>query len=363
MDDTAGKISFLQLGMIMLLVNGLVSHVIINPMILGASGRDAWLVPLCTIAPLIPWCLILYVIMKKTGQQKLQPWLSSKIGPFFSWLLMVPIYGQIYAIGASTAVHTGSWTVANYLPSTPQLALVSVLLVACCYCAVSGIRAIAIGAGALLPFVLVLGYFVMISNTPNKEMRLLTPVLEHGWGPVMNGMVYAGGCFMELVLVIAMQHHLKSKVKWWQLIVLGIVLIHVMMGPIVGALAEFGPREAAKQIESPYEQWRLVKIGDYIEHVDFFSVFQWLSGASVRIGLSLFLLADLLPIHRPRNRKWFILLTGVSYLALTMLPISREDFYLVLKAYFQVTLILIGTVSLLWMGVSVLIKSTKERTL
>jgi len=363
MNDSIGKISFLQLGMIILLTNGLLSHVIINPMILDVSGRDSWLVPLFMVAALIPWCLILFVIMKKTGQQKLQPWLSKRIGPFLSWVLVLPVYLQIYMIGASTTIHTGAWTIANYLPATPQTVLIGVLLIVCCYSAVSGIRAIAIGAGVLLPFVVALGYFVMSSNMPNKEFNLLKPVMEHGWGPVMHGMIYAGGCFMELVLLITLQHHLKKKIKIWQLFVLVLILIHTMTGPLVGAITEFGPHEAAKQMESPYEQWRLVKIGDFIEHVDFFSVFQWLSGAAVRIGLSLFLLVDLLPIHKPRTRKWFILIIGFSYLLLSMLPISRETYYLWFRVYFQLTLILILCVTLLWMCISIFAKPVKERTI
>ncbi len=45
MDTAAGniKINFIQVCMILMLVNGLMNHVIVNPMLLDVAGRDAWI--------------------------------------------------------------------------------------------------------------------------------------------------------------------------------------------------------------------------------------------------------------------------------------------------------------------------------
>ncbi|MFS0838275.1 endospore germination permease [Paenibacillus sp. 1P03SA] len=357
-----GKITVLQLTMMMLLVNGLMNHVILNPIVLDASGRDAWLVPLFAALFLLPWCLLLVLFMKKTGQRKLQPWLAERTHPVVSWVLIVPLYVQIYLIGLTTLLHTSIWTVTNYLPATPRLALTLTLIAVCTFCAVSGVRTIAISAGVLLPFVVVLGYFVMIANMPNKEYDRLFPMLEFGVMPVMNGFVYAASGFIEFVLIIALQHHIKTRIKSWQLFILALLFIHIMLGPLIGAITEFGPHEAAKQAESPYEQWRLVKIGETIEHVDFFSVFQWLAGTMVRISLSLFLLGDLLPFKKAKNRNRFIAGMALSYLLVTLLPITQQNLYDFMQMfYFLPSLIgILGSV-ILWTAVAVLTKPRKER--
>lgn len=98
------------------------------------------------------------------------------------------------------------------MPGTPKFALLIVLCLACHFYATSGIRLIAISAGTLLPIVIALGYFVAISNTPQKDLTLLQPILEHGWQPVIHGMLYAGGGFIELLMIIAIQHRLKSPI-------------------------------------------------------------------------------------------------------------------------------------------------------
>lgn len=347
--NSIGKISFTQAFMVMMLFNGLTSHVIANPLLLDASGRDAWISVLLTSAFYIPWCGLLVYIMRKSGRQKLQDWLAKQTHPFVAWLLLVPICIQLYMIGSMTVIHTTIWTVTNYLPATPQYVLIIALVLVCHYLAKHGLRTIAIGAGILLPTVVILGYFVAIANTPEKDFALMRPFLENGWNPAFRGMVYAGGAFVEIALLLLLQHRLKSKVRVWQMMLLGAALVYITLGPLIGAITEFGPKEAAKQMVSPYEQWRLVKLGNYIEHVDFLSVYQWLAGATVRISLAQYLLVDLLPLRKPKPRKWTVAAISLSYVVLSIWVSDQNTFYLwMYQLYFPVSLFVTLFVTLAW---------------
>ncbi|MEI7027718.1 GerAB/ArcD/ProY family transporter [Paenibacillus sp. y28] len=356
---SSGKINMLQVSMILMLMNGLTDHVIVNPMLLDASGRDSWITVLTTGIWALPWCALLVFIMKKSGQHKLQPWLARQTHPVIAWLLVAPLCIQLYFIGAMTVVHTSIWTVTNYLPATPRYALVLALVLVCGYAAKLGIQAIAISSGILLPTVAVLGYFVAITNTQNKDYQLLKPFLEHGLQPVLHGMIYTGGGLMELIVILLLQHHIRKKVKVWQLLLLALILIYITLGPIIGAITEFGPQEAAKQMVSPYEQWRLVKLGDYIEHVDFLTVYQWLAGASVRVSLAQFLLADVLPL-RGEWRHRLILGITVSYFIISMVSVNQDDFYRwMYRIYFPYSLALILLLTFVFLFISLFAKSAK----
>lgn len=347
--------------MILMLSNGLMTHVIINPMLLDASGRDSWISVILSFVVFIPWFVLIAVFMRKSGQQKLLPWLISRTNPIIAWILIIPICIQLYLIGGTTVFHTATWTFTNYLPSTPKLVLVIVLVLVCFYCAKVGISAIAIGSGILLPFVVLLGIFVSVTNMPEKDYARLTPLLEHGWGPVFNGLVYVGGGVTELLIIVVLQHHLQSKIRTWQLLLLGAILIFITLGPIIGAITEFGPMEASKQYQSPYEQWRLLKLGQYIEHVDFLSVFQWLAGATIRISLVQFLLAELLPFKNQIMRTRFLLLNATSYILLSLLPISQNEFYIwAYRLYVPATLCISLLLSLFFLYISIFTKPTKE---
>lgn len=361
MGSSLGKISFIQTIMILMLSNGLMTHVIINPMLLDSSGRDSWISILISFFVFIPWFFFITVFMKKSGQQKLFPWLIQRTNPFIAWVLIIPMCVQLYLIGGTTIFHTAMWTYSSYLPSTPKIMLVITLAFVCFYCAKIGLSSIAISSGILLPFVVILGIFVSITNIPEKDYQRLTPILEHGWGPVFNGLVFIGGGITELLIIILMQHHLKSKIRFWQILIIGAILIYISLGPIVGAITEFGPVEASKQFQSPYEQWRLLKLGEYIEHIDFLSVFQWLAGASIRISLVLFLLADMLPIKNQVTRTRFLLFVTASYVLLCLLPISQNEFYQWSYSVF-VPVSLFGSLilTLIWLYISIFTKPTKE---
>jgi spore germination protein (amino acid permease) len=349
MIHTKTKISFVQTFMVMMLFNGLLSHVILNPILLDVSGRDAWITVLCTAALYLPWCALLVFIMKKANGQKMQLWLAEQTSPFFSWLLIIPLAIQLYFIGGMTLTHTSLWAVSNYLPETPQNVLIIALILACYYLARSGINAIAIGSGLLLPAVVTLGYLVAFGNIPEKDWVFLRPFLEEGWGRIFSGMLYAGGAFVELSLLLLLQHRLKKKVHVWQMMLLGFVLVLITLGPIIGAITEFGPKEAAKQLVSPYDQWRLLKLGNYVEHVDFFSIFQWLSGATIRISLSLFLLTDLFSFQQPKSRNRFLAVITVSYVLLTIIINYYNTFFLwIFERYLIVSLVVTLILTLIW---------------
>jgi len=356
-----GKLSFFQTCMILMLAIGLSSHIIVNPMLLESSGRDAWIAILLTALIYVPWCVMLVIFMKRSNKQKLQPWLAGRTNHFVSWLVIVPLWLQIYAIGCSTLIYTVTWSSTYYLPDTPKFFLVASLGIISFFYARSGLRAIAYSAGILLPIVVLLGYFVSFANMPQKDYSLLKPMLEHGWQPALDGILYAGGGFIELMMIIAVQHKLRARPKLWQVLILALILVYITIGPIIGAITEFGYAEAAKQFESPYEQWRLVKLGTDIEHVDFLSLFQWLAGAVIRISFALFLIAELTPIHTSKTRNIITSVIALSFIMVALIPIERYTFYVWMSNYYFPISLAVGlSVSVLCFVISLLPRSTKE---
>ncbi|WP_141680213.1 endospore germination permease [Bacillus sp. FJAT-26390] len=361
MISSSNKINFVQVFMMFALMNGLASHVIVNPMILSASKRDSWITVLASGAFFLIWILLLVWLMNRTGQQEWKKWLSRRTSPFVSWLLILPVCIQMYLIGGMTVVHTATWHITNYLPSTPKMLLVISLVLFCTAITLWGIRVIAVVAGVLLPIVVCLGIFVSTFNAPMKDYALLRPILEHGWEPVWDGMVYSGAGFVELLALIVLQHHLKSKVRSWQLLLYGLFSIVISLGPIIGAITEFGPLEAAHQTTSPYEQWRLVKIGQFIEHLDFLSIFQWLSGAIIRISLSVFLFVELLSLRQARSRYIAICAIMASYMILSLFPVNEYSFYLWMVHYYMpLSLVVLLSISFVWMIIALFAGSAPE---
>ncbi|MGR5973538.1 GerAB/ArcD/ProY family transporter [Bacillus cereus] len=181
-------------------------------------------------------------------------------------------------------------------------------------------------SGFLLVFVVALGFFVMSLNFPHKDYSQLFPILENGLTPVIKGTVYSLGSLLEVILIFFIQHKLKMNIKSRSFIMLGLVLIGLTLGPLLGSIAIFGPEEASNQRYPAYEEWRLLKIGKYIEHVDFFSIYQWLSGGFIRISFGLYIIGQLFSFKNEKKRNVLIGISSLITFVAVLLPISDIEF-------------------------------------
>src|SRR5690606_4331137 len=128
------------------------------------------------------------------------------------------------------------------------------------------------------------------------------------------------------------QHKLTKKPGFISLMLVCLILSGLTIGPLMGSITMYGPDEAANQRYPVYEQWRMVRLGEYVEHVDFFSIYQWLSGMFIRVSLSMYLLGELWKLQK---YKWIPMFLGALFmLVVTLLPISDMVFQDLLSLYY-----------------------------
>lgn len=342
----SAAIGVFSLCCMMLLSLGKLNQVVVLPPLLQEAKRDAWISVLLVLFPYLGWISVMYFIMKRTRQQAILPWLRDRFGSAASRSLRLVFVVYLIVISAITLKETISWTHGTYLPRTPEIVLSLALMTLCFSASRLGIQAIAIVAGILLPFFIVFGAFAISANLPRREYMILTPMLEYGWMPVLGGSLNVGGGLAELVIVLLLQHQLKDKIRFWVVALLGVFLIGFILGPATGAISAFGPVLAANLRYPAFEQWRLVSVGRYIQHVDFLSVYQWLSGAFIRISLSVYLVVELITDGKPSSAKQSIVWLSGLCLALVILvamPFSDIKLLYFLKNVYLPTSLLLAT--------------------
>lgn len=294
----------LSAACIMILSVGLVNHVLVVPLILSAAFRDAWMAVFAALIFILPWAAFpLHGALSKLHGKRLDHWLLERLPPFVAWIVIGYSLLLVFLAAAETLIVTTSWTETTYLSSTPPIAVLLVFISLSIYAASLGLRTIAFVSTLLLPIVVFVGDFVMAANLPHKDYRYLLPMLENGMSPIWKASLFSLTAFGELFMLLLMQHHFKACFKRWHLVLMVCFLALLAVGPVTGAVSEFGPMEAEKMRYPAFAQWRLVSIGRYFEHVDFFAIYQWLSGAMVRISLSIYLIGEFTPIARMK-RKW-----------------------------------------------------------
>ncbi len=201
----------------------------------------------------------------------------------------------------------------------------------------------------------------MSLNLPHKDYSQIFPILENGLTPVIKGIVYSLGSLLEVTLIFFIQHNLKMNIKSRSFIILGLVLICLTLGPLLGSIAIFGPEEAANQRYPAYEEWRLLKIGKFIEHVDFFSIYQWLSGGFIRISFGLYIIGQLFSFKNEKKRNVLIGISSLITFVAVLLPMSDIEFVRFLQnVYFHLSFLFLLFFSLV-LGFLVFLKRLKER--
>ncbi|MDQ0188385.1 endospore germination permease [Alicyclobacillus cycloheptanicus] len=344
-------LSVLQLSMLVFTTVGVMDHVIIIPLLLQAAKRDAWISVLSSGALLMVGTLCIYLISHNTAQTHIKDWLQKPMHGRLWYPISLLIVAQLFLMAVITLRDTCTWAKTMYLQETPIFWIVLVLIAGCFFAARSGITTIAISNGILLPMIVLLGIFVSLGNMPHKNYMYLRPILENGYAPVIHGMVFASSAFSEIIIVLFLQPLIKTKIRWYVFPLIGLGLIGLTIGPLMGAISEFGPFEASRLRYPPYEEWRLLTFRHFIEHVDFLSIYQWLAGAYIRISLAISLIPEVM--RTSANRRSVVLFAAsVTAGALAIYPISDETFIhfvsdLYLPAFFALTVFTVATLFVL----------------
>ncbi|WP_379599940.1 GerAB/ArcD/ProY family transporter [Oceanobacillus profundus] len=352
-------ISVSQFFFIFLISTGLSNHVLVIPLLIDAAGRDAWISVFVGYFISIPFLLLMVYVTKHFKSISIFEWLETNYNKAFRRIIAVLISIFLFITGFITLKETVTWTHETYLQDTPMLVVGISILATSLYISYGKLNVIAICAGVLLPFVVLFGLLVTIGTIPNKNYSLITPVLvENGWVDIINGSIFVFGSLLEIFLLIMIQHEIARRVTFKHILLLSFFLFILTLGPLIGSIAVFGADEAGRLRYPAFLQWRILNIGQYFNHVDFLSIYQWLSGSFIRLALILYLITRAFPFKKKKQRIIAQAVICILYLMLVLAPISDEHFSLFLKDYFYPGTGAFAVVMILFL--TLLIKTSKN---
>ncbi|NGP45077.1 endospore germination permease [Bacillaceae bacterium SIJ1] len=357
------RITMPQLFAIFLLSTGLNNHVIVIPVLIRAAGRDAWISILIGYALILILSPLFLYVLRQFRDQSLFDWLSENYSDRISKLMAALISIFLFIAGWITLKETILWTNETYLFYTPMVVIALLILASSLYISFGKLNIIAICAGILLPLVVLFGVFVALGTIPDKQYQLVAPVLvENDWFDVFHGAVYSFGSIMELLFLVLLQHQVVQQIKFKHFIALLIFLMILTVGPLIGTIAIFGVDEAANLRYPAFFQWRIVGIGNYFNHLDFLSIYQWLSGIFIRLALILYLITHSFKVTDTKKRFRIQLTIAIVYLLSIMAQISDEQFLSFLSRYYYLGSGIFGISFVLLLFVFIKIPKRGENT-
>lgn len=325
----AGRLSVITC---LILSVGLVNHVIILPILLGTAGRDAWISVLLAGGLMLILLLPLAAVLRDLGLQPFAAWLKEKGGAFSRLLILTVVVGYLLLEAIITTVDLLTWTNSTYLPETPPLVTATVFVLLCVAAVLVGMQAIVYMSCIALPVVTALGIFVASGNSDRKDYSQLLPLMENGFGPVLRGALVSCSGLTEMILFILLQMYANKPFRRIHLYATGLFVIVLSVGPTVAAICEFGVFESSSMRFPAFSQWRILSVGRYIEHLDFFAIYQWISGALIRISLALSLLLELSGIQKRKGKLIVLIFIGIAMIGLTVYPFGDNNQYIFYKA-------------------------------
>lgn len=332
-----GSISILHVVFLTMTFIGLKNHVTIIPSILKTAGRDGWASVLLGVLGTFVWVFLLVYIHNKTNQEPINDWLKQRVGKVLTAIVLYVTALYLLLLAAFTMRETLLWVSTTFLRNTPFIILLIVFTILIMFLAASGLQTIVIVNVFVLTGVVVLGFFVAFVNLQVKDYGLLRPFFEHGFQPVLMGAIYPSSGYVELLMLLFIQHKIQKRMRWYHFGLMLVILTGLTIGPLVGAITEFGPSEAAKQRYPAYEEWGLATIGRFIEHVDFFSIYQWLTGTFLRVGFILYVCAEILNVQDDKKQVWSKLAPPFFFICLALTLIRENEFIIINEKYFLIS--------------------------
>lgn len=339
-----GGLRLSHIGLVLILSTAGFNYLIILPIILEYGARDAWIGAAlgCLLSSLLIWPIV--YVMKATQGEKLSEWLLRKYGKLFPFVMggvVALLAGTHFILALKNAI---DWAKASYLPMTPTGIIGLLFIMLAFIAAKKGMQTLTIAAGILTPLFLALSIILITYNFQSTDFSYLRPVLENGMRPVVTSAVWTASGMCEIAAILLLQHYNQERAKTSLLLLIELVLAFLLFAAVIQGIASFGAVELGKQRYTFYEEWRLIRINKYIEHIDFLSVIQCFSGTFARMALMLFIFGTLFSDGQDKRKTNAMLVLCALAFGIVSIPFTE---YLLKRGIANFQLLSLGAFLLL----------------
>ncbi|WP_308634908.1 GerAB/ArcD/ProY family transporter [Paenibacillus silvisoli] len=298
------------------------------------------------------------IVRKQPPNQTFLEMLERRAGRLTAGILKLWI--ALYLCCELVVIHKNNvtWIKSMILPFTPIWAISLPMLLVCAYLAIKGIKPISITFAVLIPAIMILLVFMAVFTHKYRHYDLLRPFFSEGTMPILLGTVTTFRTGLIWFFLLLLSPHINGRYKWKHIALVMAMIALFYINSVIGFIASFGPYEAAKQRFPLFTQWRLVSISGFVEHLDFLSMYQWLSSSAIFISTCMFLFGRLLAA-KPLGHKIAVTVFSAVLFIIIELRINDTDFLAFSRTYYYP----ISTISILcWTLIASIITTRRGTT-
>ncbi len=328
-----GKISALQMAL--LLYPTIIATAILSMPSLTAqsAGRNMWVSPIfASFAGYLAVFLAVSLHNRYQGKTIIQisEAVSGKIvGKMIGFVIL---YFYLDLTGTIARSYS-EFIVTSFLLKTPQIVIISSMVLLCGFCIYGGVEVMARTGQLLFPVFVLPIIFSSLFLAPDFQFQNILPILEDGWIPAIKGAISPTGWFAEFFIIGFLLPYLsdmKKGMKYGLFTVSGVMLSLVIVNLIV--LFILGDATSNK-IYPLMNVGRYASLGGFFENMEAVIMAVWIAGAFVKISVFYYVtalgtaqwlnLSDYRPLVWPLG----ILIVQFSFWGMpSTMEIARYDF-------------------------------------
>lgn len=272
------------LALPLLLIMG---HFFLVPVYLDSAGRDAWLGIVAGFAAGAVLFGVMGLLQERLYGKTLVEWALERLGPVFGRIVTLPYIAYMFVLSVVTLYGTGIFVGSVFFVDYPVWVITGTFTLVLVYMVQHGIEVISRVCEWVLLYNIVSGILVSLALTQTKDYTKLTPILEHGIGPILPVAVLVLAVFGEMLVLLMVQvrrdgprQFSHARMYWILFFASFIIFPSTTTGPV----AIFG-EEQAQELAFPVESTvRLINVG-FIERFDIYGLTIMTLSALLRLAL------------------------------------------------------------------------------
>lgn len=280
-----GKISSLQIAIVMFPVVVATADLLIPAVISKHAGRDMWLSPFVSSIIGFLTVFIVFKLSKLYPKETLIQYSESILGRYLGKVLGLLMILHFIHIDSVIVRQYSEFVVGNFLPTTPQIVVIGFMIFTCGLAVRAGIEVVVRVAQFFFPLIILSWLFVIILLIPEMEMEKIFPIMENGIMPVIKGGINPMGWFSHYVLMAFMLPYVTDHEKGLKMGIISVLIVLVTIFLVnISTFLVFGMM--TKSLTFPVmAATKYISIADFLEHIEAIIMAIWVVGTFIKISV------------------------------------------------------------------------------
>ncbi|MEL7565593.1 MAG: endospore germination permease [Dehalobacterium sp.] len=280
-----GKITSGQAGFLMILTVLSTTNLTMPAITAKYAGMDAWLTTILATFPHIALVLVINQISKTFPQESFVSYINKITGKYLGiFLVLGYLWYQIFTSAMITRTVT-EFLLTSFMPDTPMEVFIAVMILLTALVVRAGLEVLARTATFIVPIFLFSLVSIFLLTIYEIDLTQLTPILEHGFKPVIHGTIFPALWRGEFILMLFIWQYMNKPNQGLRSMLQAAIIILLIMLPLtVASVTIFGPLTARMHFPT-FSLVEYISLGGFLTRLDAIFMAVWFAGVFVKIGV------------------------------------------------------------------------------